>query len=306
MLERVCAPGRHEGLDGWWLRNAVAEAFVCARPAPRVVSFRILGRPSLLQDDWKRTFHGVRSCFMEPTFVPESAGPNQQPAEGAWIRPNILRLTAGVDEVSRLRLTMEIAIDNHTPRLSIRHGLTNSRENIRTIAPWALTVFPCQGVGVAPWRTGTYPVRSYLLFFETDPREPCLRPAKRALGVDFGSPPRNAQIKVGTNSNSGWVAYAYGDNALVSSVPFIPGAVYPENDTTVTFYATDGTVDFTDESFCEIEHVGPLASLEPGATVWLNQTLEIVSGIEASEESPDALMDAILTARRCRRENGSQ
>lgn len=274
--------GTHGGYDGWWLANDTSEAFVIAKPYPRLVVFRLKGRSSPLHVSDKYEYFGVRTWFFEPTQIAASGLPALQPAQMTQTGPRGLRLTAAPDTTSQLQLTMEIRLDDKRPLLHLRHGLTNLKDEQRRIAAWALNVIePDGGVGVTRWKKGDR--RSLLFWPNTDPDEGSLHLGPRALAVDYRVLPRNGWFKVGTNTDAGWVAYVWDGMALKSSVAHVANAEYPEDGGTVTFFNSTPEIFKVGSRFGEIENVGPLSELMPGNTLWMDQTLQIVDGIEGDD-----------------------
>ena len=276
------APGELAGYSGWWLKNSAAAAFVIGQPYPRIVAFQLEGGDSPLMVSREYEYFGVRSWFFEPTQIPESGLPALQPATMEEIGPRALRLRAAPEEKSALQLIMEISLDGAEPVLKIRHGFKNLADKERRLAAWALNVIePDGGVGVTPWRTQGR--QSFLFWPDTDPNEPSLHLGKGALAVDYRILPQNGWLKVGTNTDAGWVAYVWDGKALKSSVAHAPEAEYPEDGGTITFFNSTPEIFEAERRFGEIENVGPFADVAPGETLWMEQQLEIVTGLEGDD-----------------------
>ena len=193
-----------------------------------------------------------------------------------------VRLTAAPDDSSGLQLIMEVALDSERPVLQIRHGFKNMRAAKRRIACWALNAIrPDAGVGVVPWRsTGR---RSLLFWPSTDLNESGIHLGPRALALDYRIEPQNGWHKVGTNSDAGWIAFVWNGNALKSTVAHVANAEYPEDGGTVTMFNSTPEVFDGKPRFGEIENVGPLSELMPGDTLWMEQELELFTGIETDD-----------------------
>lgn len=273
---------QYEGFAGFWLENDRAEAFAMAAPYPRVLAFRLKGGENPLHVSREYEYIGVRSWFFEPTQIPESGLPALQPATAEMTGARSVRLIAAPDDSSGLQLTMEIALDSERPVLRIRHGFKNMRAEKRRIAGWALNVIrPDAGVGVTPWRTEGR--RSLLFWPSTDPNEIGIQLGPRALALDYRIEPQNGWQKVGTNSDAGWIAFVWNETALKSTVAHVANAEYPENGGTVTMFNSTPEVFDGKPRFGEIENVGPLSELMPGNTLWMEQELELFSGIETDD-----------------------
>jgi hypothetical protein len=274
--------GNHADYNGWWLKNAQAEAFVVAKPYPRVIAFRLAGKTSPLHVSDKYEYFGIRTWFFEPTQIPASGLPALQPATAQIIGERALRLTAAPDTASGLQLTMEIKLDDTAAKLHIRHGFKNHKTEKRRIAAWALNVInPDKGVGITRFKKDG--PRSLLFWPNTDLDEKALMTGPSGMAVDYRILPRNGWFKVGTNTDAGWVAYVWDGMALKSSVAHVPNAEYPEDGGTITFFNSTSKIFDGNPRFGEIENVGPLSDLMPGNTLWMDQTLELVSDIQGND-----------------------
>ena len=273
---------QYEGFTGFWLKNDRAEAFAIAEPYPRVLAFRLKGGENPLHVYREYEYIGVRSWFFEPTQIPASGLPALQPATAEMTGARSVRLTAAPDDSSGLQLIMEVSLDSQRPVLHIRHGFKNMRDQPRRIACWALNVIrPDAGVGVTLWRTEGR--RSLLFWPSTDPNEAGIHLGPHALALDYRIEPQNGWHKVGTNSDAGWIAFVWNGNALKSTVVHVSNAEYPEDGGTVTMFNSTPEVFDGKPRFGEIENVGPLSELMPGNTLWMEQELELFTGIETSD-----------------------
>ena len=65
--------------------------------------------------------------------------------------------------------------------------------------------------------------RSYILFTGMDGSDPSLRVGKDAVGIDYRMPAAGGWTKTGTNTDAGFVAYAWDGGALVLRVAYEVG-----------------------------------------------------------------------------------
>ncbi len=283
---------QYQGFNGFWLKNDRAEAFAIAEPYPRILAFRLKGGENPLHVSREYEYIGIRSWFFEPTQIRESGMPALRPATAETTGERSLRLTAAPDDSSGLQLTMEIEIDAERPILKIRHGFKNLRNQQRRIACWALNVIrPDAGVGVTPWRREGR--RSLLFWPDTDPNEIGIHSGPRALALDYRIEPQNRWQKIGTNTNAGWIAFVWGESAIKSTVAHVSNAEYPEDGGTVTMFNSTTEVFDGKPRFGEIENIGPLSELMPGNSLWMEQELELFSGIETDD--PESWIEILST-----------
>jgi hypothetical protein len=258
------------------------------------VALRRLGGVSPLRVSTADPFYGVRTWFMEPTQLETAPLPALQPAEARATGERSLRLRAAPEPTSGLQVILEVAMDAALPVLTVRHGLKNLRPQSRTLAAWAINVVPHGGVGVTPLARDPNIFRSYILFTGMDAGDPSLSLGKDAIGIDYRLPARGGWVKTGTNTDAGWVAYAWDGQAIKSSVAYEAGALYPEGGGTITLYQSGKTAA---EGFCEIENVGPFKRVRAGGTVWLQQKLELLTGVEIRGHSADQWAGAVEQER---------
>jgi len=117
------------------------------------------------------------------------------------------------------------------------------------------------------------------LFEPTQNRQsgmPALRPATAERMGAHG-------LRLVAAPDAGWIAYVWNETALKSTVGHVANAEYPENGGTVTMFNSTSEVFDGKPRFGEIENVGPLSELMPGNTLWMEQELELISGIEADD-----------------------
>jgi hypothetical protein len=276
----VSAPeaGRHRGFDGWWLRNDAAEAFVIARPCPRLIAFRLVGRASPLHVSGRYEFFGVRTWFLEPVETEQSGLPARQPAAVVATAPGRINLVGGDERVTGLRLTMDFVLHENAARLTVTHAFHNLRDTPRRLAAWVINAVEAEGFGLTAWRQDTR--RSLILFHDTAPRAAAVRAEPAVLAVDYRIPPQTSFCKVGTDTACGWGAFVWDGMALKSSVAHVAGAEYPEGGGTVTFF-NSGPMDGS--RFGEVENAGPLTDVPPGGSVQMVQTLTLIGGLAGDD-----------------------
>jgi hypothetical protein len=269
------------GYSGWWMSNECAEAFVVAKPYPRVGAFRLKDKESPLLITDIHSYWGIRTWFQEPIEDKRSFAPAASPAEAEMGKDGIILRGA---PTLGLELIMDIRLDPEKPLLTIRHGFKNLATEKRRISIWIINAFPRQGIGVAPWsECSTF--RRYQIWPFTDPDETCISFSKKMIKVNFAgqiSSPKGF-LKIGTVAESGIVAYWNWTTGtfLKSCVGYESAASYPEPGSNTILFSISNNSECP--SFSELEHVGPLKEVAPGDTTWLEQKLEI-SYLPAADE----------------------
>ena len=78
--------------------------------------------------------------------------------------------------------------------------------------------------------------------------------------------------KVGVGGGPGWAAYVCGGVLFAKAIEPVPEALYPDRGSQLELY--------TDEVMQEVESLGPLHTVEPGATVEHVERWLLAEGVE--------------------------
>jgi len=91
--------------------------------------------------------------------------------------------------------------------------------------------------------------------------------------------------KIGISNQQGWAAYARQGHLFVKKVDYQAGATYPDGGCVFEV--------FTNAEMLELESLGPLTKLEPGASVTHREDWYLFDGVEFEEtdESIDASVE---------------
>jgi hypothetical protein len=203
----------------------------------------------------------------EVTYIPDSSGVSvRESAEGVEL--------AWTPQAEGFAKSLRIEPARDRPALRLVHRLTNCHERPLRVAPWAITILPLGGTACLPCPPvgKTFlPDRSLALWPYTrwnDPRLTLCEP-----GVTVQADPALPPIKVGAFSSPGWTAYLRDGVLLVKSFEVLPGE-YPDRGCNVEIYCNDHLL--------ELETLGPLSVLAPGASVEHVEQWEIYTGEHAS------------------------
>ncbi|GEM_PF-970992 len=251
------------------LRSKHARVDVQIYPEPRILTFYQPGKPNLLFSSHEKGLQGVRTWYMEPEYTSASRRPANRQVQSVNREDHSLRLESEQDPETELQLKTEITLLEDSPTLKVRHGLLNVSDRTREIALWPLVMLPDAGRVDIPWEMNrtTYNVLQY--WPKVDPGYGGISTVKAGVSIDLSVIPEK-YLKLGTRSPQGTILYHRADVTLRSIVPERPDATYPEGNMSMTVYHSG-------RGFAEIEHVGPLTSVPPGESLWLEQTLELIN-----------------------------
>jgi len=249
-----------------------------ARAGPRIVRLGLAGSSiNLLAETpgegWD-TPHGRYDLFggHRLWFAPEDPDRVAIPdGQGLVVEPDGhgLRLTGVAERPTGLVRSMTVSLDQRGPGLEVCHALLNSGETAIELAPWPITQLPLGGTVFLPERAATdghhvHPNRTLVLWPYTSWDDPRFRPRDGLLTVEALP---GSGLKLGYFNDQGWVGYVRDGVSLVRRFEPLPGQPHPDLGCNVEVYVGS--------RYLELELLGPLGVLEPGATVTLLERWEV-------------------------------
>ena len=271
---------------------------VLASAGPRIVRLGLAGSPvNLLAETpgegWD-TPHGRYDLFggHRLWFAPEDPDRVAIPdGQGLAVEPDGdgLRLLGAAEGPTGLVRSMTIALDQHRPGLEVRHALRNVGGRPIELAPWPITQLPLDGTVLLPQRAAVtghhvHPNRMLVLWPYTSWDDPRFRPRDGLLTIDALPGPG---LKLGYFNDDGWVGYVRDGTSLVRRFEPIAGQPHPDLGCNVEVYVGP--------RYLELELLGPLATLEPGATVSMLERWQI-DRVDSSDDI-QSLADRIRAVR---------
>ena len=191
------------------------------------------------------------------------------PEEGVEIieQGNQLLLKSPVDAA---QLQKEIAIDLKDNKVHLFHRVTWHGEKPVTFAPWALTQLRLGGMAILPLSQveGLLPDRNIVMWPYSEFKDPRLELHDDLILVHaygIGKP-----FKVGTFNTVGWIACTFGEALLIKRFTMEPEGNFPDRGCNVETYISDSCI--------ELETLGALKVLEPGASMTHDETWELLRG----------------------------
>jgi Domain of unknown function (DUF4380) len=267
------------GLPTYVVENEHLHVEVLATAGPRIVRLMPSGSSAnmLMEQPHKNwptpngTFNirGGHRLWHAPELFPRTYHPDN---EGLTITGLLdgAALHGPVEAGTGIRKTMTLRLEAGSPRLHVRHELTNEGAWAVELAPWAITQVPLGGVALLPLagpplENNLLPDRHIGLWAYTRLDDPRLR-----LGDDLISIEGRADLpptKVGIFARLGWIAYLRDELLLIKRFTPQPGRAHPDNGCNIECY--------TDELNLEIETIAPLERLEPGQSATHEETWEV-------------------------------
>jgi hypothetical protein len=269
------------------LSNGTVELVFTTDVGPRVVRYGFRGGENVLGEcpeasvetelgEWKPW--GGHRLWAAPEASPRSYAPDNAPVEFEFEGERAVRLAAPPEAATGLRKELFIELDAEGSGVSLRHRITNRGLWEIEAAPWALTIMRGGGEALIPQEPfGAHPehllpARRLVLWRYTD-----LSDARFSLGRRFlrlrSDPASPAPQKIGVENKLGWAAYHVSRLLFVKRFAYREGAAYPDD-------GCNNEV-FTAGPFIELESLGPLGRLAPGASAEHVERWQLFGDFEA-------------------------
>ena len=251
--------------------NGLVELIATTDVGPRLIRFGFAGEDNELKefeemlgqtggDEWRiygghRLWHAPEE--MPRTYYPDNVHVTLEKCEG------FVRLVQPPEPASGIQKEIDISLVSGAAQAVITHRLRNTNLWAVKLAPWALTVMAPGGIAIMPLPPrGSHadnlrPTSSLALWAYTDMGDPRWTWGRQYLLLRQDPAAKTPQ-KVGVRVSDGWAAYARNGHLFVKTFGHQPDADYPDFNSTVEV--------FTDEQMLEVETLGSLVELAPGAT----------------------------------------
>jgi hypothetical protein len=266
------------GLPTRTLANAHLSLDYLAEAGPRLVRLFVAGSdtnllaeaPDLSWDTPHGVYrlHGGHRLWHAPETFPRTYLPDESGLEIDQLEDG-LRLRQPVEAATGVQKAIELRLHPDRPVLTVLHSLHNTGLWTIELAPWAITQVPLGGVAVLPQQAPVpspyLPNRQLTLWSYTHLRDPRLHLDDDVILVDgeAGEHP----FKIGYFNHAGWMGYLLGDVFFVKHFQPQPNQPHPDQHSNCEVYVWN--------RFLELETLGPLVRLEPGAATTHVETWEL-------------------------------
>ncbi|MCS6860702.1 MAG: DUF4380 domain-containing protein [Abditibacteriales bacterium] len=254
------------------LSNGIVDLIVTTDVGPRIIRFgfgnaenefreyeEMMGKTG--GDEWR--IYGGHRLWHAPEEKPRTYFPDNAPVK--WEQhPGFVRLIQPTETTTGIQKEMDIRLSPNAARVEVVHRLRNTNLWAVELAPWALTVMAPGGKGIVPLpprgahEENLLPTNSLTLWAYTDMTDPRWTWGSKYILLRQDSTVTKPQ-KIGVMASDGWAAYARNGHLFVKRFNFVKGATYPDFGASVEM--------FTNGDMLELETLGPLTRLPPGAAV---------------------------------------
>lgn len=250
--------------------NDDVELIVTTDVGPRVIRYGFIGGQNLFKEfadqlgyscepDWRP--RGGHRIWIAPELVPDTYAADNGPVHAAML-PDGIELTQPIEAETALEKAIVVRLA--AGGVTVTHRIKNSGSTPRTLAPWALTMMAPGGVGITKFPPrGTHPeilppTNPLIMWAFTDLSDPRWTFTKKYLMLRQ-DPANCSPQKLGHFNEHTIGAYLLGTDLFVKRYDADASKLYAD------FGASYET--FTNADFLELETLGPLQEVAPGAAV---------------------------------------
>ena len=308
------------------LSNGTVEVVMPSAFGPRVARYAFVGQENVLGEapgvgavtdlgEWKP--RGGHRLWHAPEGMPRSYSPDSARVERS-VSGATIRLRQAVEPKVGIQKEIAVTLDPAGTHVTVRHVLTNRNLWPVELAAWAMSIMnggrgnpgtspslPLRGEGQGggsmneggtvifpqePYGDHAHnllPARPLVLWSYTDLGDPRFSIGAKYIRVRV-MPDRTEPQKIGIGNKQGWAAYHRGRTLFVKRVPWDDAARYADLGSNCETYVSG--------SFVELESLGPLQRLEPGASTEYVEHWYLFPDVEigATEATLDAALQPLI------------
>ena len=283
------------------LTNGEVELIVTLDVGPRVLAYRLPGGVNVLKNydahmggtgeaEWQ--LRGGHRFWLAPEDLTRTYFPDNRPVTYEAIGPTAARVVAPPEAEYGVQKTMELRLGKSGMRVEVTLRVTNTGTEPTELAPWGPTVMAPGGVEIIPLPPKAPhpghpkyakspadfgPNQELVLwpYFDFADTRWTFGRKYILLRQDVNKGP----TKIGLAHRMGWVAYLNSGVLFVKRFDYREGAVYPDRGTR---YQT-----FAYQEMLEMETVGELVTLRPGASAELTESWELYGNVPPVDTEAD-------------------
>jgi len=255
---------RVEGYECARLDDGNSALTITVSTGPRVLELRARGENLLalvpdatvpVSGGGRLRLLGGHRLWVAPEVPAITYQPDDRPCQAIEVEDGV-RVTAPPDGAG---LTKSLEVRRAADGWNVDHEIRNDSHEAMELAPWAVTMLRPGGEAVlaaAAGGEGLQADRAIVLWPYTDPADARVSIERDALRVRCAPGPT---LKLGVASLDGRATYSLNGETFEKRTVVERGARYADRGAAVQLYVSD--------AFCEVETLGPLATVEPGGAV---------------------------------------
>jgi hypothetical protein len=272
------------------ISNGLIELEVFSTAGPRIVLLSAFGKPNLFADlpvslstqYGEFYFRGGHRLWHSPEAIPRSYIPDN---DGCRLEKTAggVTLHGPCETGSGIAKTVQIQLMANCAGAVITHTLRNDGLWPVELAPWAISMFRLGGTVILPQPIGNADPDGLLnnrilaLWPYAQMKDPRLEWRDDAILIRAF--PQPGPFKLGYFNPHGWLAYWIDELLFQKRFDPLPGQKFPDGGCNTESYCNG--------QFVELESLGPLVTLQPGAEVCHTETWEIFPSLDVPFLSPE-------------------
>lgn len=287
------------------LSNGDAELIITLDVGPRIISYRLANGKNVFKEyadqlgksgekDWQ--IRGGHRLWVGPEDTTRTyAADNGPVASTAGVSGAGIFLRPKPETDFGIQKEIDVVLEPRGSQVRVLHRVSNTGDKPTELAPWALSVMAPGGVEIIPLpakkpHPGSaknakspadfWPNQNLVLWPFFDFKDPRWTFGSKYILLKQD---QRGATKIGLAHREGWVGYLNGGTLFVKRFGYEEGKTYPDRGSN---FET-----FTNEDMLEVETLGPLVKLAPGASVELVEQWELIGGLDGTnltEETIDA------------------
>jgi hypothetical protein len=253
------------------LSNGEIELIATTEVGPRIIRLGFVGGQNFFHNfpgtlgrtgDPEWNSYGGHRLWHAPEIATRTYAPDNVPVEHAWDGTTLTLKNAELP--NRIEKETRVTLSATAPRVELAHRIVNRNPWAIELAPWALSVMAAGGRAIYPQEDYKphpdflVPARPLVLWHFTDMSDPRWTWGRKYIQLRQ-DPKATTKQKAGFLNSKGWAAYVLGGETFIKRYPYVAGATYADMGC--------NTETYTDPDMLEVETLGPLITLEPGAWV---------------------------------------
>ncbi len=267
------------------LANDYAELIITLDVGPRVISYRTANGTNVFKTfdaqlggtgENKWLSRGGHRFWLAPEDEVLSYLPDNGPVQHRVLSDYEVEVANAPLDQLPIRKIMTVALDANSSRVTARHRAENHGDKLIEVATWGLSVMAAGGLEIIPLPPlgehprDLLPNRPMTLWPFTDMTDPRYRWGRKfiTLQQDDAGP-----TKIGLSHRERWLAYYNSGSLFVKTIEFREGGTYPD-------YGCNFET-FTNEEMLEVEALGPLGRLAPGASTGHTERWDVFDSVAA-------------------------
>lgn len=254
------------------ISNGAVELVVTSDIGPRIMRYGFLHGQNLFKNFEESMGHSGESEWMlrgghriwaAPEEVPRTYAPDNGPVEIA-IDGDVLTAVQPVEATTGLQKSLTVTLAPSGSAVEVRHTLKNTLLWDIEVAPWALSMMAQRGVGITGFPPrGKHPdilppTHPLVMWAFTDLSDPRWKFTKK-FAILRQDPENPVPQKIGHFNPETWAAYLLGTDLFIKRCHADPSRPY-------TDFGCSFEI-FTNGHMLELETLGPLTKLAPGASL---------------------------------------